>query len=111
MSDKSALLDRITIEDGKSGGRPCIRGNRMRVADVLDLLSSGRTVEEILARHPSLERDDVLAAVEYAARRLSGDEHPWKPFAGTIRNEELFKEWQEAIAERRREIDADPNTL
>jgi uncharacterized protein (DUF433 family) len=61
------LLKRITIEPGKCGGRPCIRGLRMRVVDVLQLLSAGATFEEILADYPYLEREDILAAIEYAA--------------------------------------------
>ncbi len=61
------LLKRITIEPGKCGGRPCIRGLRMRVVDVLQLLSADATFEEILADYPYLEREDILAAIEYAA--------------------------------------------
>lgn len=60
-------LKRITIEAGKCGGRPCIRGMRIRVSDILSLLSSGASIEEILADYPSLEREDILAATEYAA--------------------------------------------
>jgi uncharacterized protein (DUF433 family) len=63
------LLKRVTIEPGKCGGRPCIRGKRMRVTDVLDLLSAGAPYEEILADYPFLEREDILAAIEYAARQ------------------------------------------
>ena len=66
-----SLLDRITIEPGKCGGRPCIRGSRMRVSDLLELLSHGATVEEIVADYPALERDDVLAAIAYAALQTS----------------------------------------
>ena len=64
---KAELLKRITIEPDKCGGRPCIRGQRMRVADVLHLLSAGATFEEILIDYPFLEREDILAAIEYAA--------------------------------------------
>lgn len=66
---KVDLLRRITIEPGKCGGRPCIRGKRMRVTDVLELLSAGAPFEEILEDHPFLEREDILAAIEYAARQ------------------------------------------
>ena len=66
---KSELLQRITIEPGKCGGRPCIRGKRLRVTDVLELLSSGASFEEIPEDYPFLERDDILAAIEYAARQ------------------------------------------
>ena len=60
-------LNRITVEEGKCGGRPCIRGLRIRVSDILELLAAGASVEEILSDHPSLEREDILAALEYAA--------------------------------------------
>ena len=65
------LLDRITIEPGKCGGRPCIRGSRMRVSDLLELLSHGAAVEEIVADFPAFEREDVLAAIAYAAVQTS----------------------------------------
>ncbi|MCG3148181.1 MAG: hypothetical protein PCFJNLEI_01624 [Verrucomicrobiae bacterium] len=61
------LLRRITIEPDKCGGRPCIRNTRMRVVDVLQLLSAGAPVEEILTDYAFLEREDILAAIEYAA--------------------------------------------
>jgi uncharacterized protein (DUF433 family) len=60
-------LSRITVEEGKCGGRPCIRGQRIRVKDVLELLSSGASFEEILKDYPFLEREDILAAIDYAA--------------------------------------------
>jgi len=66
-------LNRITVEEGKCGGRPCIRGFRIRVTDVLELLGSGATIEEILADYPFLEREDILAALEYAAHQA---DHP-----------------------------------
>ncbi len=62
-------LRRITVEEGKCGGRPCIRGLRIRVSDVLDLLAAGASIEEVLSDYPSLEREDILAAIEYAARQ------------------------------------------
>jgi uncharacterized protein (DUF433 family) len=61
------LLQRITIEPDKCGGRPCGRGLRMRVVDILQLLSAGASLEEILSDYPFLEREDILAAIEYAA--------------------------------------------
>ncbi len=67
MSTK--LLERITIEPGKCGGRPCIRGKRIRVSDILELLSAGASYDEILADYPFLEREDILATLEYAARQ------------------------------------------
>jgi uncharacterized protein (DUF433 family) len=62
-------LKRITVEEGKCGGRPCIRGYRIRVADVLELLAAGASMEEILSDYPFLEREDILAAIEYAAHQ------------------------------------------
>ncbi|NUP95295.1 MAG: DUF433 domain-containing protein [Planctomycetaceae bacterium] len=66
-----SLLQRITIEPGKCGGRPCIRGKRIRVTDILELLASGASVEEIVEDFPTLDRDDVLAAISYAALQTS----------------------------------------
>lgn len=63
------LLQRITIEPGKCGGKPCIRGQRMRVSDILDLLAAGASFEEILRDYAFLEREDILAAITYAARQ------------------------------------------
>jgi uncharacterized protein (DUF433 family) len=57
---KTELLKRITIEPGKCGGRPCIRGMRIRVMDVLQLLSAGASCEEILTDYPDLEADHVV---------------------------------------------------
>ena len=62
------LLDRITIEPGKCGGRPCIRGQRMRVTDVLDLLSHGASHQEILSDYPFLEQEDIYACISYASK-------------------------------------------
>lgn len=67
------LQERITNEPGKCGGRPCIRGMRIRVKDVLDLLAEGATQEEILADFPDLQAEDVQASIAYAARYL---DHP-----------------------------------
>jgi uncharacterized protein (DUF433 family) len=66
----SERLKRITVEEGKCGGRPCIRGLRIRVSDILDLLAAGADFKEILADYPSLEKEDLLAAIEYAARQV-----------------------------------------
>ena len=62
-------LKRITVEEGKCGGRPCIRGLRIRVSDILELLASGASFDEVLADYPFLERDDIVAAIEYAAHQ------------------------------------------
>ena len=63
-------LKRITVEDGKCGGRPCIRGLRIRVSDLVELVGNGASFEEILEDYPSLEREDLLAAMD-ARRNLS----------------------------------------
>lgn len=60
---------RITIEPGKRGGKPCIRGLRMTVYDILEYLASGMSEEEILADFPDLERADIRAALAFAAER------------------------------------------
>ena len=64
---RPSLLDGISIEPGKCSGRPCIRGMRVRVTDVLSLLSAGASHQEILEDYPQLEENDVLAALGYAA--------------------------------------------
>ncbi len=62
------LLERITINPNQCGGRPCIRGMRIRVSDVLEMLAASVPEQEILTDFPYLEADDIRAAVEYAAR-------------------------------------------
>ena len=59
----------ITIEPGKRGGKPCIRGQRITVGDVLEYLAGGMTEAELLAEFPYLEHEDILACLEYAADR------------------------------------------
>jgi uncharacterized protein (DUF433 family) len=61
--------DRITIEPGKRAGKPCIRGLRISVSDVLDYLASGMTTEEILEEFPDLEAEDIQASLAFAADR------------------------------------------
>lgn len=70
MVDKT---ERITINSEQCGGRPCIRGMRIRVIDILDLYASGLTAQEILDEMPDLEMEDLKAALIYASRRL---DHP-----------------------------------
>lgn len=65
----ASLLNRITIEPGKCGGKPCIRGMRIRVSDILEMLGDGVDFAEILADFPDLEREDILASLQFAARR------------------------------------------
>ena len=67
------VADRITVEPDKLGGKPCIRGLRFPVRDLLELLANGVSVEEILQDYPSLEAEDIPAVLSYAAERLS---HP-----------------------------------
>jgi uncharacterized protein (DUF433 family) len=64
---------RITVEPGKCGGRPCIRHMRIRVKDVLEMLASGASEDQILADYPDLEREDIRACLEYAAQYF---DHP-----------------------------------
>jgi uncharacterized protein (DUF433 family) len=59
----------ITLEPGKRGGKPCIRGLRITVQDVLGWLAMGMTPEDIVADYPELTRDDVMACLAYAADR------------------------------------------
>ncbi|HEX5327564.1 MAG TPA: DUF433 domain-containing protein [Acetobacteraceae bacterium] len=66
-------LHRITIDREICGGRPCLRGLRIRVKDVLDLLAAGASHEEILSDYPLLEGEDITAALESAARQ---SDHP-----------------------------------
>ena len=63
------LLDRITVEPGKRGGKPCVRGLRITVYDVLGWLAAGMTEQEILADYPELVSDDIRACLTYAAER------------------------------------------
>ena len=60
---------KITVEEGTSGCRPCIRGQRIRVTDILELLANGASFEKILADYSFLEREDIYAAIEYAAHQ------------------------------------------
>ena len=63
-------MQRITFNPNQCGGRPCIRGMRIRVKDVLEMLAAGATEAEILESYPYLEREDIQAALEYAARQV-----------------------------------------
>jgi uncharacterized protein (DUF433 family) len=62
-------LSRITFDPQVMGGKPCIRGMRMTVGTIVGLFASGKTVDEVLADYPYLERDDLLEALTYAAWR------------------------------------------
>jgi uncharacterized protein (DUF433 family) len=69
------LFDRITIETGKCGGRPCIRGMRIRVTDILDMMAGGMTVEQILEDYSYLERENIGAVLSFASRKLDTNHH------------------------------------
>jgi uncharacterized protein (DUF433 family) len=65
-------LSRITINPAQCGGRPCIRGMRIRVTDVLDLLAAGRTSQQVLDELSDLTPEDIPAALQFASRRVDG---------------------------------------
>lgn len=67
------LAERITVDPEQCGGRPCIRGMRIRVTDVLDLLANGLTNDQVLAELPDLELEDIQACLSFASWRL---DHP-----------------------------------
>lgn len=67
------LMDRITVDSEQGGGRPCVRGMRIRVSDALDLLANGLSPQEIVEEMPDLELEDVRASLRFASRRLN---HP-----------------------------------
>ena len=64
-------LHRITFNPNQCGGRPCIRGMRIRVKDVLDMLAAGETEQTILTDFPDLEPEDIRACLEYAAAQAN----------------------------------------
>jgi uncharacterized protein (DUF433 family) len=68
-----SVMDRITVNPRQCGGRPCIRGMRIRVTDVLDLLAAGLSREQVLEELPDLELEDVDACLRFASRRI---DHP-----------------------------------
>jgi uncharacterized protein (DUF433 family) len=67
------LSPRITVDPEQCGGRPCVRGMRIRVTDVLDLLAAGLTPDQVLEELPDLEPEDIAACLRFASRRL---DHP-----------------------------------
>jgi uncharacterized protein (DUF433 family) len=73
MGQTVELMDRITVNPDQCGGRPCIRGMRIRVSDVLDLLATGLSSAEVLAEMPDLDAADIVACLRFASRRL---DHP-----------------------------------
>ena len=73
VTQMSKIFERITVNPKQCGGRPCIRGMRIRVSDVLDLFAAGLSAEEILEELPDLEMDDIKASLSYAAHKIN---HP-----------------------------------
>lgn len=67
------IAERITVDSDQCGGRPCIRGMRIRVVDVLDLLANGLSAEQVIEELPDLEPEDIRACLRFASRRL---DHP-----------------------------------
>jgi uncharacterized protein (DUF433 family) len=67
------LKNRISVNPDQCGGRPCIRGLRIKVVDILDLLASGLTQKDVLAEFPDLEEEDIVAALKYARGKI---DHP-----------------------------------
>lgn len=70
----ATLTDRITVDPEQCGGRPCVRGMRIRVSDVLDLLANGLNPEQIIEELPDLELVDVQACLRFASRRVADPE-------------------------------------
>lgn len=67
------IMNRITVDPEQCGGRPCVRGMRVRVTDVLDLLAAGLSQAQVLEEMPVLEKEDVEACLRFASRKL---DHP-----------------------------------
>ena len=67
------LVERITVDKNQCGGRPCIRGMRIRVTDVLELLANGLSHNDVLQELPDLEQEDVQACLRFASQRF---DHP-----------------------------------
>ena len=79
--DRSAYKSRVTADPGVCGGRPCIRDTRIEIAIILDGLAEGLTIEDIIDHYPQLTREDILAALAYAAELAH--EGLWKTVVGT----------------------------
>lgn len=76
------MFDRITFDPNIMGGRACIRGMRITVAHVVNLIANGMTVEEILADYPDLEAEDIRQALQYAAYLAREETYPLKEAHG-----------------------------
>ncbi|MBI4929567.1 MAG: DUF433 domain-containing protein [Bacteroidetes bacterium] len=71
--EKTSILNRITVNSNQCGGKPCVRGMRIRVTDVLELIANGLTYEQVLSELPDLEKEDITACLKYAAAKIN---HP-----------------------------------
>lgn len=69
-------LDRITMDPAVMGGKPCIRGMRVTVGTIVDLMAAGKAIDEVLAAYPYIEREDILQALTYAAWRSEEKDLP-----------------------------------
>ena len=76
------LLSRIAIDPNRCSGKPCIKGHRIWVSLILDLLAAGETIEEILLAYPSINREDILACIAYGAE-ISRDSYIEIPLSGS----------------------------
>ena len=92
-----AIASRITADPRQCGGRPCIRGMRIRVTDVLDLLAAGLSQDAILNEMPDLEAEDIAACIQFASRRVEIRQGSMRgPLAGD-RNASEIEELQGAV--------------
>ena len=74
--NKSELLQRISVDPGVAGGKPCVRGTRIYIAIILDALAEGLTPEQVLDHYPQLTADDIKASLLYAGELAQ--ENTWK---------------------------------
>jgi hypothetical protein len=86
-----------------------VPGSGFRATGGFALTAAGSTRDEAFQKLQGQIRDRMAAGAEVVPLRLPAPEHPWLQFAGMFRDDPLFEEWQEAIAERRRQVDADPD--
>ena len=70
---EQSLLKRITVNINQCGGKPCVRGMRIRVTDVLELISNGLTIQQVIQELPDLQKEDVTACIKYAVAKIN---HP-----------------------------------
>ncbi len=91
---RGKLLSRISIDPNICFGKPYIRGHRIWVSLILDLLSNGATIEEILEEYPSIERDDILACIAYGAEMVDKTVER-QQLADTKHNDEVYADFSE----------------